>query len=47
LDTLIANVKGWSLNVAAGISDAGQIGCVGVNPAGLLQGFLLTPTTAP
>ncbi|MBD9355961.1 hypothetical protein [Methylomonas albis] len=47
LDTLIPNNPGWSLRIANGISDAGQIVGVGINPAGKTHAFLLTPVSPP
>lgn len=37
--------SGWTLTEARGINGRGQIVGFGVNPSGLVHGFLLTPTT--
>jgi probable HAF family extracellular repeat protein len=47
LNNLIPADSGWTLNVADGINDAGQIVGRGTNPSGQSQAFLLTPIPEP
>jgi len=43
LNSLIPSNSGWTLQVAYGINDSGQITGWGINPSGQTDAFLLTP----
>jgi probable HAF family extracellular repeat protein len=47
LNSLIDPTLGWTLQVATGINDSGQIVGYGDNSSGKLDAFLLTPTPEP
>lgn len=48
LDLITDNTaEGWLLLEAAGISNTGIIVGTGINPSGISEGFVLTPTTIP
>jgi probable HAF family extracellular repeat protein len=46
LNTLLTAGSGWTLMVANGINDAGQITGIGTNSIGALRAFLLSPTAS-
>ena len=43
LNNMIAPNSGWTLEVATGINDSGQICGYGINAGGNTEAFLLTP----
>jgi probable HAF family extracellular repeat protein len=47
LNSLIDPSSGWYLEDANGINDAGQIVGTGIDPSGMTEAFLLTPTPEP
>lgn len=47
LNELVSSASGWVLTEAHAINDAGQIVGYGINPAGEIHGFLLTPVSWP
>lgn len=47
LNDLLPPGSGWTLEGASGINDAGQIVGFGINPLGVQESYLLTPTGTP